>query len=333
MEPKKLFSLRIVSPGSIRSFELSPGDISQVGRDEASHIFIEDPRISSHQLTLDVQEGYVDVAVNPRSQNRILKGGKLTDSDRLIPGGCFEIGPYRFELEDLSELPTPRITGLPPDPAGPIDISLALDARRVAPRWSTIAGARPEPPKKETTPPPQTASWLRRIALPAAALAVFGLVAWLYIFPTTTDSTNKPAVINVDLLAGVARPNCASEEACLGQAREAFDVAEKLRQSGARDLVTLYRRAKQLQRAQLALGGRTDRLPDLMNSHRRARTDLTTTFSDLQFRFQRANAEGDIYGQLAALQPILALCAEDPMPFCIDRQRIYQALRERLQQR
>jgi hypothetical protein len=72
-----------------------------------------------------------------------------------------------------------------------------------------------------------------------------------------------------------------------------------------------------------------ERIPQLQNSYRRASEELKTAFLDIQFRFERARAEGDLHRQLAALQATLALCAEDRLPICTDQERTYQQLHER----
>jgi hypothetical protein len=288
---------------------------------------IPDPNISRHQLTVFVRDDHIDVQMNPQSSNQLVKNGHVARTVSLVPGEFFDIGPYRFELEATSELPVAAAGLLPPDPAGPIDIKLAEEMQRLAPRWSTVAGAAATASAVVATP---TEGPLRRALLPLAAVVVAALVAWEYFGsePVTSQNDGVQAVANIDLLASVQLPNCHGDEACLNQAHEFFKLGEKLREGGSRDLITLYRIAKQFHRARLALNGHEERLPELKNSYRRARSELATAFTDIQFRFERARTEGDVSRQLAALQAVLALCEEDRLPICTDRERTYQQLRE-----
>src|SRR6185436_17391473 len=123
-------------------------------------------------------------------------------------------------------------------------------------------------------------------------------------------------------LATVQAPTCPDPDACLNLARDRLEVAQKLRQSGARDIVTLYRAAKQLHQARQALDGDEDRLPGLKDGYRRATSELATAYTDLQFRFERAQSEGDPQRQLATVQAIRPLCEEDRLPLCTDLERI-----------
>lgn len=324
------FSLRVVGGNSSRRFDLQPGDISQVGRAVESNILIPDPNISRHQLTVWVREDRIDVEMNPQSSNQLVKNGHVVATTSLVPGEFFDIGPYRFELEATAELPVAAAGLLPPDPAGAIDVKLADELQRIAPRWSTVekAGAATSAGAAATAEGP-----LRRLLLPLAAVVVAALVAWEYLGVTPPKAPDDSAVAaaNLDLLGSVAPPNCHGGEACLNQAREFYKLAEKMREGGSRDLITLYRIAKQLHRARLALNGKEEQLPELQNRYRRARSELTTAFTDVQFRFERARSEGDLNRQLAALQAVLALCEEDRLPICTDRERTYQQLREQQQ--
>lgn len=322
-----VFTLRVIKDNHIRRFDLLPGDVSALGRSVESNIHIPDPSISRHQATLRVLDDHVDVEMNPESPNELLKNGRHARRHPLFPGDCASIGPYRFELEATTAEPVAAPNALPPDPAGPIDLSLAEEQRRIAPRWSTTAvetSARRAPDA-----PDIKKSALRRLGLPAAAAAVAGLCGWIYLREPPGAGDGAPARLpSVNLLAAVQSPNCGGEEACVKLARDRFEVAEKLRQSGARDLVTLYRAAKLLHQAQLALDGRNELFPELADKYRRAQSDLGTVFTDLQFRAERARVEHDPQRQMAALKSILALCEEDRLPMCVDQERVYQQLKE-----
>lgn len=325
------FSLRITGNGSSRTFALQPGDISRIGRAVDSHILIADPNISRHQLTLFVREDRVDLEMNNQSSNQLVKNGKAAQTASLTAGEFFDIGPYRFELEAISVLPQATPHGLPPDPAGEIDIRLAAELNRIAPRWSTLgsagAGATAGEGGTKTRESP-----LKKVLFSAAAVALACMLGWEYVAPSASAPGDEmpaaPATAD-QLLASIQPPSCHSPDACLNLARESFNIGEKLRTSGARDLVTLYRVAKQYHRASQALGGAEDKLPQLPDRLRQARQDLLTAFVDVQFHLDRARAEGDNNRQLAALQTILALCSEDRLPICTARERMYQQLRER----
>src|SRR6195952_3525916 len=167
-----IFSLRIVGGNSSRRFELRPGDISLVGRAVESNILIPDPNISRHQLTVWVRADHIDVEMNTQTPNQLGKNGQAAPTASLVPGEFFDIGPYRFELEATSELPVAAAGILPPDPAGPIDLKLADELQRIAPRWSTLAKA-----SAGTSPVAATATEgpLRRLLLPLAAIVVLAM--------------------------------------------------------------------------------------------------------------------------------------------------------------
>lgn len=331
-----LFCLRVLTSNSTRRFDLMPGDVSSVGRATEANILIPDPNISRHQMTLFVRDDHVYVEVNPQSPNQLVKNGRVAQQENLFPGEFFDIGPYRFELELKPIEVVADLTGrLPPDPAGPIDIRLASEVQRIAPRWSTVGRDAARTADEQQVKPAETQGLVRRLGLPAAAAVTMAMLAWLFVFRADAGDSDaaEAARADGDLLASVKAPACRSDDACLIQARDSVQLAEKLRQSGARDLITLYRTAKQLRLAQQALGDRDDRLPNLKASAQRAHKELMTAVADQQFQLRRAREENDIYRQLSTLQTMLGLCAEDRVPFCTDYERAYQQIRERLQQR
>lgn len=321
------FSLSIAGANLHRRFELLPGDVSRVGRGLESNILIQDPNISRHQLTLFVRDDHVDVELNPQSSNQLIKNDRPMRSLSLLPGEFFNLGPYRFELEVTADMPRVDLGGLPPDPAGPIDVKLAAEMKRIAPRWSTVQSASPAPAAAPTAP---GETLLKRVLLPVAATIVACLVAWEYLgdTPTAVPPTPSLPAANIDLLASVQPPTCHTNQACRNQAHEANALGEKLRESGSKDLITLYRIAKQFHRARLMLAEHDELIPQLRANDRQARTELLTAFTDIKFRFERARAEGDLNRQLAALQAILALCGEDRLSICTNMERIQKQLQE-----
>ena len=327
------FSLRIIGPNSNRRFELVPGDISHVGRAVEANILIADPNISRQQFVLHAQEDHVDVAMNPQSPNRLIKNGQTVVSADWYPGEYFDIGPYRFELEATDELPVAPPTGLPPDPAGHVDVKLALEVNRIAPRWSTVV---PVDEAIDQGKQNVERNSLKKVSL-AVALMVVSVIIGLEFLSDGSSGGDlfDPAKVKPpeDVMDLVKPPSCQSPDACLNVAKESYQVAEKLRVSGARDLPTLYKIAKSYRRSVLALQGHTDRLPKLQEHEQSSRRILQTALDDLLFKMERARAEGDAMRQFSAVQTLLTLCAEDPLRSCTDWERTGRQLQERLSAR
>lgn len=328
------FSLRIIGPNNSRRFELVPGDISHVGRAVESNILIADPNISREQFVVHAQEHYVHVEMNPQSPNRLIKNGQTVVSVDWYPGEYFDIGPYRFELEATDELPVAAPTGLPPDPAGCVDVNLALEVNRIAPRWSTVGRADDggvDQRKKSTE-----SSSAKKVLL-AVSLMIVSVVIGLEFSSNDSSGGDLLDTTKVkppeDVMELVKPPSCQGSDACLNVAKESYQVAEKLRASEARDLPTLYKIAKSYRRSVLALQGQTDKLPKLQEQEQRSRHLLQTALDDQLFKMERARAEGDAMRQLSAVQTLLALCAEDPLRSCTDWERTGRQLQERLSTR
>src|SRR5262249_53288176 len=107
--------------------------------------------------------------------------------------------------------------------------------------------------------------------------------------------------------------------------KDAYRVAVDLIQGSARDLVTAYKIAKLLHRAQLALGRDVDKIPDLKARYARARANLQVQFADQAFFYQRAILEDQVKHQKRILQNILPICREDRQPFCESLELTHQS--------
>src|SRR5689334_12927103 len=116
------FSIAIVHNDTMRHHALER-TLTRIGRDPASDIFVNDPTISRHQLTVELRPETVWVEINPNSPNLMVRNGRLETAQELYPGEFFYIGPYRFEIHAAAELPQAQRRALDEDPAGPIDLA------------------------------------------------------------------------------------------------------------------------------------------------------------------------------------------------------------------
>jgi hypothetical protein len=164
-----------------------------------------------------------------------------------------------------------------------------------------------------------------RIALMAVLLLLGGYLTYDFMKPPA-DEEKLPTVSfsGTDLLAAVKPIACQSPSECLERARDADRIATDLIHSSARDLVTLYKIAKLLHRAQLALGKDVDQIPELKARYGRARAQLQVAFADQAFFYQRALAENQTKEQKQLLQNILPICREDRQPFCQSLELAFQ---------
>lgn len=321
-------TLRIHSNDGVRHVALQPQPL-RIGRAPESDVFINDPAISRHQLSVEPFTSPQGVAalfkMNPQSPNQLIKSGRVMTEDLIFPGEICFIGPYRFEVHAESALPQANAGPLPADPGGAIDLSLVREAERVAPRWRQETGGTDAAaaPKKRV---------LRTLLLPLATLMALGTFAWTLLDPGGSSGTemevSRLTASAPDLFAAMPRLECADPDACLHRARDAVQSAQRLREGGGRDLITLYKIAKQLHRANQALGIDADRIPDLPGKFEQARADLNTLFSDIFFRYQQAKRNESESGQLAALKAMRPLCDEDRHEFCMSLELQYKLLRD-----
>jgi hypothetical protein len=322
-------TLLIISSDGTRRVPLGDGP-TRVGRDPSADVLIADPAISRHQLTLTRRGDHVLVEMSPQSRYQAVKNGKPAMKIELYSGERFELGPYKFELVAQVELPKAERGPLDEDPGGPVDLGLAQEAERIAPRWRAYAEApKPAPPPQEVVP-----LW-RRIALPAGVALVLGFAAFDFLKPESEPAPQpQPGLEDAppDLLAAVQPIDCQGPEACLNRARDLYQIGVKLTESGLRDLLSLYKSAKQLHRARLALGKDTGKIPDLGARADRARELLNTELSDQWFRYRRAAKEGQLVPQLQSLRSILGVCREDRHRFCQSLELTYKRVEEQIQQ-
>lgn len=322
------FTLLIIQNESVRKIDLK-GSVNTVGRDPSADILIPDPAISRRQFTLTQRGDHVVIEMNPQSRYQAVKNGRSAMQLELYPGERFELGPYKFEIQGQVALPQAQRGPLDEDPGGPVQLSLAEEEKRIAPRWSSHAEAVDEEAKAaaESAPAEGVPMW-RRIGLPGAALLVVGFLAYDLLKPEPPPAPSAAQEALPDLLAAVQPIDCQSPEVCLNRAQELHQIGIKLAESGTRDLLTLYKSAKHLHRARLALGKEPKKIPTLLPQAERARQVLETEFSDQWFRYRRAVTEGQAAVQMEALRTLLSVCREDRHGFCQDLQLTYKRLEE-----
>lgn len=330
------FSLLIIQNEIVRKVALK-ADETTVGRDAKMDILIADPAISRRQFTITQRGDHIFVEMNPQSRYQAVKGGQPKRQLELYPGERFELGPYRFELEAQVALPQAQRGPLDEDPGGPVMLSLADEEKRIAPRWRAFAEPAEPIGEAPAAPPAEVVPTWRRIALPGAALAVVGFLAYDMLRPPPPPPAAADSEKSPDLLAAVQPIDCQGKEVCLNRARDLYQIGIKLGESGTRDLLSLYKSAKQLHLARMALGKDVNQIPELAQRADRAQRELATEFSDLWFRYRRAQSSGqssgEIGAQLQTLRPILRVCREDRHRFCQDQELIYKRLEEQAQQK
>lgn len=321
-------SLRISGSGTIQTVQLQDG-LSRLGRDPSNDILIADSAISRQQATLQTETSAeslgVYVTMNPGSPNTMIKGAQPMREGWILPGESFQIGPYRFELIAEAKVPDARGAVLPTDPAGPVDLHLVLDAERIAPRWQkskegddAAAGAAVKRAR-------------RSLLLLLGVGLIAGSAAWFFLEETqTAGGENGMASLGQapDPLEAVPKLECQDKDACLRRAQDSFALAKKLRETGGRDLVTVYKIAKHMHRAYQTLGDDVDRIPELPSRYEQARTELMTMFSDLYFRYRQAKRNDNPTDQLAILKALQPLCDEDSHRFCNSLEMSVRLLQE-----
>lgn len=326
------FTLLIISSEGTRRVVLGDGP-TKVGRDPSADILISDPAISRHQLTLLRKGDHVLCEMNPQSRYQAVKNGRPAMKLELYSGERFELGPYKFELCAEVELPKAQRGLLDEDPGGPVDLEQARGVDRFAPRWR----AQTEAPSAAAAPAaaqPEVVPRWRKILLPAGVLLVVGFLGYDALKPEAPGPAQAAQQQEPppDLLESVQPIDCQGPEACLKRARDLYQVGVKLAESGTRDLLTLYKSAKQLHLARLALGKDVAKIPDLAQRADRSRELLRTELSDQWFRYQRVAGEGQLAPQLESLRTLLTVCREDRHRFCQGLELTAKRVEEQLQQ-
>lgn len=320
------FTLLIIQNESVRKVDLK-GQTNTVGRDPSTDILIPDPAISRRQFTITHRGDHVVIEMNPQSRYQAVKNGKQAMKIELYPGERFELGPYKFEIQGQVALPQAQRGPLDEDPGGPVQLSLAEEEKRIAPRWRAYAEVLEEKADK-AAPPAEVVPLWRRIGLPGAALLMVGFLAYDFLKPAPPPQAAQRDPGAPDLLAAVQPIDCTGPEVCLNRARDLYLIGIKLGEGGMRDLLSLYKSAKHLHRARLALGTEANRIPELVPQAERAKQALTTEFSDQWFRYSRAAKEEKSEVQLQVLRTLLSVCREDRHSFCQDLELTYKRLEE-----
>lgn len=306
-----------------------------VGRDpdsvertpDSEVIVIRDAAVSRWQFTLHPQSDHIEVEMNPHSPNQLRHGGKVSLRGRFYPGEFFDIGPHRFEVDAQAELPLPAPSALPADPAGNVDIALAVEYERIVPRWREREreGTRAEQ-KAMPSVSGQAPVWRRTLLV--IGFATLGLVAYLQLPSAPVDDTKQQKQNFPDVFPEIKPIDCLEDEACLKIAQDQYQNARTLLEHDPEDLVSRYKIARSLYRAKLALHGNQTLLPEVEPHFQQARQSFETSFADVHFRYQRAKEHEDAVQQLSAIQELRSICKEEPHSFCQGVELTYQKLRE-----
>ena len=331
------FSVSIFHNDSVRRFPLREPRTT-VGRDPFSDIFIGDPIISRHQLTLELAVDAVLATMNPKSRNAMVRNGEVRMSDEVHSGECFHIGPFRFEITIITALPKAHPRGLSADPAGPIDLSVLNDSAHIAPRWRSHAGPSLKPievgerTRKEghgseasEQEPGEQASFspAMRIGLLGVLFLVGGYLLYDFARPLPPAKVSAGNFAGTDLTAAIKPMGCDSETECLERARDSYQVARELRRSSSHDLVTLYKITRLLHRARRALGPGQQKIPELDALYEHVRGELSIVFADTAFLYQRALEKEQLTEQKSIVVMLMHLCSEDRHGFCIKLENAY----------
>lgn len=338
------FHLAIIHRDTVRRFPLEPRRYT-VGRDPFSDIFIGDPLISRHQLTLEPAGDRVQVIMNPKSRNSMVRNGNARMSDEVYSGEWFQVGPFRFEVTIIKEPPKVK-RPLGPDPAGPIDMSVLDDSARIAPHWRSQEASPPKPigiaePVGKALPlPPGAAaaptegpglSPLMRVCLLVLFCMLGGYLLYELSRPVPPPPPSIKYFADTDLMAAVKSMSCDSEAECLERARDSYQVARELLRSSFRDLITLYKIVRHLHRARRALGEKHKLFPDLDSQYQRMRDELRVAFADTAFLYERALSEQRLKEQQSILRVLMHLCHEDRHAFCGGLESAYASFPDAVQ--
>ncbi len=320
-------TLHITTKKRSSDFVLGSGP-TRLGRDSRCEISIPDPFISREQLTITPQGDGALVEMNPQSRNCLIHDGRQLLRCKLLPGQSFAVGPYRFELLATVTLPDMPYHGLPPDPAGQLTDGLGHEGQRAAPRWRAESSSRTARPDGGE----QKASSAGLVAALSLVLLILGgsLIYDTLRRPKATEAPPASEFTPPDVLAAIRILECEDASSCERRAEELYKTARLLSQSGSRDLLTLYKIAKQDYRALHLLSRHKQALPGLDAHYDGAQAELVSAFSDLWFRYRRAVLSDDHRLELAALRSLYPLCEEDPHAFCRGVKLAYRRLQDEL---
>lgn len=331
------FFVSIFHNDTVRRFPLVELQTT-VGRDPFSDIFIGDPVISRHQLTLRSVGDAVQVTMNPKSRNVMIRNGEVRMYDEVHSGECFYIGPFRFEITVTAEPPKAHPRGLRPDPAGPIDLSALDDSAHIAPRWrssepqslkpieigeQTRMAARGDAEQAEDSGDRPSFSPTMRIGLLGLLGLLGGYLLYDYTRPPPPASIGPRNFAGTDLMAAVKPIGCDSEQECLERAKDSYQIANKLWRSSSHDLATLYASTRLLHRARRSLGPLGKTIPELDALYERVHGELKVSFADTVFSYQRALDEAQLKEQKTIILSLMHLCSEDRHVFCTKLENAY----------
>ena len=290
-------------------------------------IVIRDAAISRWQFTLHPQGDHIEVEMNPRSPNQLLRDGRVSLRERFYPGEFFTIGPHRFEIDAKAELPLPAPNALPADPAGDPDISLAAEYERIVPSWRSQLEGKEAQVATQLPAIPAVPAW-RRLLLPAAAFVVLGGAAYSWLVPRGGEDARSERPNLPDVFVEIRPIECSGEAACTKVAQEQYQSALALLEHEPEDILSKYKIARSLHRARLARPKGSSAVPELDSRYEQARQSFETSFADLRFRYHRAKERDDPNEQLSTIENIRSICKEEPLSFCTAIELTYQKLRE-----
>lgn len=311
-------TLVVTRSGEIKRFPIRPERPSVVGRGQDVDILVADVSISRHQFTITHAEDHVVIEVSPQSRNQVFLNGHPITSSQVRPGDRLSVGYCSFEILAEAVVPVLRPAQIPGDPAGPIDISLAEEHKRIAPRWlaseeaAAEAQRRAEAEAKARASKPK--STLEKLMLPGMLVLMIGLGAVYFLRPSG-DLLDAGATERLDLFADPPPVDCVDPEECFGRAKRAYELGLKLAQQSGADPATLYKAARQFQMASLALKGQNYRLPELQPRYETARKKVITAFEDARLRLLRAQQDQNPLAALQAIEEQLALLADSKHPY------------------
>ncbi|MCS6915081.1 MAG: FHA domain-containing protein [Myxococcales bacterium] len=307
-------TLIVTRGGEIRRHPIREERPMLLGRGSDVDILVADVSISRHQLTVKHAGDALEFEVSPQSRNQVLLNGRPVQAGTLRPGDRLAVGYCSFELMAEAEVPQARPARVPPDPAGHIDVSLAEEEQRIAPRWmASIEDAKAQQPKKERATPPKPKTLLEKMVLPAMLVLLAGL-GYLYYQRTRPVETLQPPE-RLDLFADVPAIDCGDPEECFNRAKRAYELGVKLSEQSGADPATLYKAARQFQMAAMALKGQMLRLPELQPRLKAARQRVIEAFEDARLRLVRAQQEGNASAALAAIEEQLVLLQDSKHPY------------------
>lgn len=317
-------TLVVTKGNETRRFPIRGDGPCVVGRGQDVDIQVADVSISRQQFTLRHAGDAVDLVVSPQSRNQVLLNGHPVTSCQVRPGDRLSVGYCSFEILAEAELPKVKAPVVPGDPAGPIDLSLAEEARRIAPRWlasiedAEAARLKAEAAKANVVSRKKTT--VERLALPGALVVLLGLLFVIY------QRDSGPAILEapqrLDLFADPPPVECNEADECFERARRAYELGLKLAEQSGADPGTVYKAARQFQSASIALKGQLYRLPELQPRYETARRKVITSFEDARLRLIRAQQEGNPAAALAAIDEQLAMLQESKHPY---RDRLLRA--------